>query len=112
MDILKLLQDIDMHNMHVDYPYDMSEELRDKLQDTIEILKQGQTLPIINLIERYSKDDIRKYGDGWAITIWDNGQKRRRIMADGYQTKNEAEHDRKIFNARLTSLKIKNIEKT
>ena len=50
--------------------------------------------------ERYSKDDIRKYGKGWCITTWDEGQQRRRIMADGYKTKDEAEHDREIFNAR------------
>ena len=62
--------------------------------------QQGLTLPIDSVSERYSKDDVRKYGDDWKITTWDEGQKRRRIMAEGYKTRDEAEHDREIFNAR------------
>jgi len=63
-------------------------------------LSQGQILPIDSVSERYSKDDVRKYGNDWKITTWDEGQQRRRIMAEGYKTRDEAEHDREIFNAR------------
>ncbi len=60
----------------------------------------NKLLGLFGVSERYSKDDIRKYGDDWKITTWDEGQQRRRIMAEGYKTRDEAEHDREIFNAR------------
>jgi hypothetical protein len=62
------------------------------------VIKSLLDLHIVS--ERYSKEDVRKYGDDWKITTWDEGQQRRRIMAEGYKTRDEAEHDREIFNAR------------
>ena len=46
---------------------------------------QSKPLIIDPVSERYSKDDVRKYGDEWKITTWDEGQKRRRIIAEGYK---------------------------
>ena len=47
-----------------------------------------------------NKSDIKKYSDGWWLTWWheDRGI---RIKASGpYATKDEADRDREIMNAR------------
>tara|TARA_R110001606_G_C15166006_1_gene627594 strand:+ start:523 stop:789 length:267 start_codon:yes stop_codon:yes gene_type:complete len=84
--------------------------MKNTIKETTRLLLQGTLtkdeadkilLDLHNVSERYSKEDVRKYGDDWKITTWDEGQQRRRIIAEGYNTIDEAEHDREIFNARL-----------
>ena len=46
------------------------------------------------------KSDIKKYSTGWWLTFWSEGQGKR-IATDGpYRTKDGADADREVINAK------------
>ena len=95
-DKIKELKDLlfELDSKHSVSVTDTQQNINDVAKKIVKLF----AIPVVS--ERYSKDDIRKYGNDWKITTWDEGQQRRRIMAEGYKTRDEAEHDREIFNAR------------
>ena len=46
------------------------------------------------------KSDIKKYQLGWWITFWAEGQGRRIKTHGPYETKDEADADREVLNAK------------
>lgn len=58
-----------------------------------------KTLGLNIVSERYSKDDILKYKDGWWITLWNNETKTRLKLIGSFKTKQLAENEREILNA-------------
>ena len=52
-----------------------------------------------NISERYSKDDVRKYEDGWWITSYVESRKERLKLVGCFETKQLAENAREILNA-------------
>jgi len=57
-------------------------------------------LPKHIVSERYSKDDVRKYEDGWWITNWSEFRKERLKLIGSFKTKQLAENEREFLNAR------------
>ncbi len=49
-------------------------------------------------IERYPKDCLFKYPDGWYITFFDNSANMRRQVAGPYKSKNDSMLDREVLN--------------
>ena len=62
--------------------------------------KTEQPCTIQNVSERYSMDDVRKYEDGWWITNWSEFRKERLKLIGSFKTKQLAENERELLNAR------------
>jgi len=75
------------------------------LMDNKEIIFCGRSLGFVtdeeieNISERYSKDDVRKYEDGWWITSYVESRKERLKLVGCFETKQLAENAREILNA-------------
>jgi hypothetical protein len=55
---------------------------------------------IHSVSEHYSKDDVRKYEDGWWITSWSEYRRERLKLIGSFKTKQLAENERELLNAR------------
>ena len=58
-----------------------------------------KALHISSVSERYSKDDVMQYPDGWYVCFLSTA-KRYVKVSDGFKTKAIAETERKLLNAR------------
>ena len=47
---------------------------------------------------RYSKNDVRKYIDGWWITSFNKTRKQRIKLIGSFKTKQLAENEREVLN--------------
>ena len=52
------------------------------------------------------KSDIKKYSDGWWLTLWLEGRGERIKTSGPFNTKDEADHDREVINHRRKTVKI------
>ena len=59
----------------------------------------NKALNLARVSERYSKDDVMQYPDGWYVCFLSTA-KRYVKVSDGFKTKAIAETERKLLNAR------------
>ena len=61
-------------------------------------LKTEKQCDIHGVSIRYSKDDVRKYTDGWWITSFNKTRKYRLKLIGSFKTRQLAENEREILN--------------
>ena len=69
----------------IDYVHWLEDKLINKL-----------TIPVVST--RYSKNDVRKYTDGWWITSFNKTRKQRIKLVGSFKTKQLAENEREALN--------------
>jgi hypothetical protein len=74
--------------------------MKDNLNTNVSNEAENPAFLVGAVSERYSKDDIRKYEDGWWITSWHEKRKMRIRIIGSFKTRQLAENDREILNAR------------